>query len=175
MTFEIFSQLCFNKSNTLSREWSMGLRDKFEDRIKKKEQEIAEYEQKIMECRAYIQALQDSMRILPRGETNGSEPIRLKHGSLTYKTYELLKKTRRPMHIKEIIEGIGLEFNRKTRSSLRGSLGPYTKVERIFRLVAPGTFGLVEIDYDREETEAEEKGTKVEEKEHEGWDGVEPF
>ena len=139
----------------------MGLREKFVDRIKKKEQEIDEFEAKIREARAYIQALQDSMRLLPRdlGSSNGIETPRFKPGSLTHKTYEFLKKTGRPMHIKDIIMGIGLVPDKKNRASLRGSLGPYTRDERIFRLVSTGTFGLVEFDY--EKSEAEEKEHEV--------------
>ena len=36
----------------------MGLKTKFEERIKRKELEIVEYETKIREARAYLQALQ---------------------------------------------------------------------------------------------------------------------
>lgn len=145
----------------------MDLKEKFEKRIKKKEQEIEGLETKIAEARAYLQALQDSMRDLPKNNTNGTaSDIKLRPGSMCHSAFELLKKSGKPLHIKDVIEGIGKEFNKSTRASLRGSLGPYLKQGRMFKLTAPNTFGLVGIEYKEESTEKEEK---------EGNDVLNPF
>lgn len=145
----------------------MGAREKVEKLIKKKEEEIVGLEKQINDTRIYIQALQDSIKLLPREYKNGVS-IKLRPGSMCYRAYELLKNTGHPMHIKEIIEGIGMKVNKKARASLRGSLGPYLKEGRIFKVTAPATFGLIELDYEENQTEKKEA-------ENEETTNLEPF
>lgn len=138
----------------------MDLKEKFEKRIKKKEEEITDLKRKIGEAEAYIQATQDSIKDLLKNDPNGAGAGTLRKGSMCYKAHELLKSTSKPMHIKAIIEGIGMEFNKKTRSSLRGSLGPYLRNNRVFKLIAPNTFGLIELAYEEEQKEEPEETNK---------------
>lgn len=146
----------------------MGLREKLEDRIKKKEQEILELEIKIREAKAYLQALHDSIRLLPRKEvTLGEAESVLRPGSNIAKTYELLKKEGRPMHITEILKGIGKSATKKEKISLSGSLSWYVRRKEIFSRPAPNTFGLINVEeketYNEEPPEEfglEEENTK---------------
>ena len=124
----------------------MGLRTKFEERIKKKEQEIQEYETKIREAKAYLQALQDALKILPRESAGGTAEDIFRPGSNVAKTYDLLKKAGRPLHITDILKGIGKGTSKKDKVSLSGSLAWYVRRKEIFTRPAPNTFGLISME-----------------------------
>lgn len=128
----------------------MGLREKLEDRVKRKQQEIHEYELKIAESRAYVDGLQEALRLLPRnaGESAGGDEAVLRTGSRIYKTMELLKREGKPMHVSDILSGLGVEPTKKERVSLSGSLGAYVRRGEIFDRPAPNVFGLIGSSYD---------------------------
>ena len=129
----------------------MGLREKFEEKIRKKEQEIQEYENKIREAKAYLQALQDTIRLLPKEEGSISVESKLRPGSAAYKTMIFLKKAGKPMHINEILKSIGKTTSKKDRISLGGSLSWYIRKNEIFTRPAPNTFGLKSMEKSEEE------------------------
>jgi hypothetical protein len=125
----------------------MGIRTKIEEKIKKKEEEIQEYENKIRETRAYLQALQDTIKILPKENINGAMVENtLKPGSYIAKTYDFIKKTGKPVHLNEILMGIGKTISKKDRISLSGSLGWYVRRNEVFSRPAPNTFGLINFE-----------------------------
>jgi hypothetical protein len=133
----------------------MGLREKFEDRIKRKEQEIQEYESLIREARAYLQALQDAMKILPREEARGSvistgskSDHVIRRGSNMDKARELLKKVGKPLYIEEILLGIGKSTSKADRSAIAGALSWYVRRDLVFTRPSPGTYGLKEMHID---------------------------
>ncbi len=122
----------------------MNTKRKFEERIKRKEEEIQEYETKIKEARVYVQALQDAIKFLPKEDSEKSpEAYMLRPGSSMSKTYEILQKAGKPMHINDILNGIGKDTSKKERTSLAGSLANYARQKRIFTRTAPNTFGLI--------------------------------
>ena len=128
----------------------MAFREQIIEKIKKKEIEIQGHEIKIREAKIYIQALQDILRTLlgesvPSEATTSPEGI-LRPGSMTYKTYELLTKVGKPVHISEILERMGEDQGKK--ASLVSSLGTYVKNQQIFTRPLPNTFGLIGMEYD---------------------------
>jgi len=125
----------------------MKIREKLEKRIKKKEQEIQELRAKIGEAQAYIQALQDTIQFLPRDTSSGVSVERaLRPGSAVAKTLTFLRKSGKPMHITDILKGIGKTTSKKDRISLSGSLGWYVRRNELFARPAPNTFGLIETE-----------------------------
>jgi len=125
----------------------MNLRQRFEERIKKKEQEIKELEAKIHEARVYIQAFQDSIKLLPKDQSdNATAQDLLRPGSTNAKVYGFLKATGTPMHVGAILEAIGKVNNKANRVSLSGALGAYVRRKEIFTRPAPNTFGLIEME-----------------------------
>ncbi|HEY3374752.1 MAG TPA: hypothetical protein VGK02_06790 [Candidatus Aquicultor sp.] len=136
----------------------MGVREKLEDRIKRKEQEIQDYQIKIAEANAYLQGLQEALKLLPKDymNGNGSEEIVLRKGSAVQKTQEFLKEQGKPMHIMDILRGIGKEPNSNERTSLSGSLGLYVRKNQIFARPEPNTFGLIEWEDDPDFEELEQ-------------------
>ncbi|HNS79762.1 MAG TPA: hypothetical protein PKM17_14030 [Syntrophorhabdus sp.] len=126
----------------------MGLREKFEDKIKKKELEIQEYEMKIREARAYVQALQDHIKFLPKEDmaNDATDSNTLRPGSMPYRAHELLKKAGRPLHVSDILTGIGEEPTKPNRVSLSGTLASYVRNHKIFSRPMPNTFGLISLE-----------------------------
>lgn len=125
----------------------MGLRQEFQKRIDKKEQEIRELDLRLREANAYLQALQESMRLLPREDlgSNGSVPV-LRPGTMLSKAMEIIKKAGRPMHVSEILKGLEKPLDKKNKVSLGGSLSGYVRRGEIFTRPAPNTFGLIEFE-----------------------------
>lgn len=126
----------------------MGFRDQIIEKIRKKEVEIQGHENKIREAKIYVQALQDVLRTLPGAEEAKPDVITspenvLRPGSMVYKTYELLTKASKPIHISAILEGIGEEPTRQKKASLVSSLSTYVKNQQIFTRPHPNTFGLI--------------------------------
>lgn len=131
----------------------MTSRRNIEQRIQKKEQEIQELEMKIREARAYVQALQDVARYMPRdgdgaqedtGGSRGSEAIRA--GSLVYDAREAILAAGRALHVVDILKASGRDNTRKNRTGMSGSLAAYVRRNEIFTRPKPNTFGLIELN-----------------------------
>src|SRR6266851_6954391 len=130
----------------------MGVRHDFERRISKKQQEIADLELQIRDAKSYLQALQDSLKLIPReGNNNGSSESDLRPGSALSKAKDAIKKAGKPLHINDLLIAIGKPVDKKSRVSLAGSLSNYARKGEIFTKTAPNTFGLKEFDPPSEE------------------------
>jgi len=121
----------------------MGIRDNFQKLINKKLEEIAAFELQIREARAYVQALQDSMKLLPR-DAVGAPEYTLREGSTLCKTRDILRSAAVPMSIADILKALGKPHDQKHRTSLAGTLSAYSRDGKIFTKTAPNTFGLLE-------------------------------
>jgi hypothetical protein len=123
----------------------MGIRDSLQRIVSKKEQEIADLEQRIRDARIYLQAVQDSMKALPREITESGKPRELRPGTAVAKTRDLIRHAGRPLHITDILKGLGKPPDKKNKLSLSGSLAAYVRDAQIFSRPAPNTFGLIEL------------------------------
>ena len=94
----------------------MGAREGLQRLIDKKEAEIADLEIRVREGKAYIQALQDSMKILPR-DAGGEQP-ELRPESALAKTRDFIKNSGKPLHIIEILKLLGKPTDKKNRVSM---------------------------------------------------------
>lgn len=119
----------------------MDVRKKFRDRIRKKEQEIAKLETELAEARAYLQALTDSLKLLPQ-DSDGEEAPAIRPNSLVGRTLEVLRTQGKPMHVNEILSALGMP--RERRNSIAGQLAAYTRRGDTFQRTAPNTYGLLE-------------------------------
>jgi hypothetical protein len=125
----------------------MSMRQRIEDRIHKKEQEIQEHENSIRDARIYIEALKETLKMFPKEENDKEKTEdRIRPGSKIAKVYDLLKRTGHPMHVIKLLEGIGEPNTKESRVSLSGSLGLYVRKEEIFNRPSPNTFGLLEFN-----------------------------
>jgi hypothetical protein len=119
----------------------MGLREKFDERIRKKEQEIQDYESKLREARASIEAWIEAKKLLPREDEAPAEKT-LRPDSLVGKTCAVLQNANKPLHVSEILRRMGEENTPEKRVSLSGSIAAYVRRNEIFTRPAPNTFGL---------------------------------
>jgi hypothetical protein len=121
----------------------MGARESLQRLIDKKQAELADLDMRIREGRAYIQALQDSMKILPREAGEGQPELR--PDSALAKTREFIRNSGKPLHITEILKLLGKPTDKKNRVSIAGTLSSYARSHKIFTKTAPNTFGLIEL------------------------------
>lgn len=119
----------------------MNTRDQFQKILDRKQQEINDLQIQIEKAKAYMQAIQDSMKLLPRD--NGQRQAVLRPGSALAKAEEILRKAGKPLHITEILKALNEKPDK--RVSLSGSLSAYVRNEQIFTRPAPNTFGLREM------------------------------
>jgi len=124
----------------------MGIRENFQKLIDKKQHEIEQFELQIRETRAYIQALQDSMKFLPRdvaSSTNSDHTLR--PDSTLAKARDAIRAAGTALPIANILKAIGKPQDKKNRVSLAGTLSSYVRAGKVFTKTAPNTFGLIEL------------------------------
>jgi hypothetical protein len=123
----------------------MDMRQRIEEKIRKKESEVQEFENQIRDAKIYIEALKETIKMLPRDTVEVRRPeAKLRQGSRIARVYALLVKMQKPMHVSALLEGIGEENTKENRVGLSGSLGFYTRDNQIFTRPSPNTFGLVD-------------------------------
>ena len=122
----------------------MGLKQKLEDRIRRKGLEIQNLETQIREGKAYIQAMNDTLKVIPReGVTGGIESFR--KGSIADKAKKAIEAHGAPMHVDELVESMKLKSTTKSKRSVAGTLASYARKEEVFTRTAPNTFGLIKM------------------------------
>lgn len=122
----------------------MGARESLQKLLDRKQAELADLEIKLREGRAYMQALQDSIKVLPRDPQD--EQPDLRPTSALARTRDLIRNSGKPLHISEILKLLGKPHDKKGRVSLSGTLSSYVRSGRIFTKTAPNTFGLIEMN-----------------------------
>lgn len=133
----------------------MGAREQVQKKIDQKHQEIRDLQARIHEAEIYIQALQETIRILPK-EVNGSQPEQaLRKGSLVYQAREAIRTAGRPVHISDLLRMLGLPVDKKHRASLGSSISGYARRSEIFTRPEPNTFGLLELKSQAQEPPAD--------------------
>lgn len=134
--FHVFHMVLFRR-----RGGEMGARENLQRLYDRKQQEIRELELQLAQAKAYLQAIQDSMKVLPK--ENPGEEQELREGSGLAKAKRALQAAGKPMHVGDILKAIGKPNDKKHRISLSGSLGNYARKKQIFTKPAPNTFGLI--------------------------------
>jgi hypothetical protein len=119
---------------------TMGLREKFDEKIRQKKQEIQDYEAKIREAKASIDAWIEAKKLLPREDEAPERTLR--PDSLVGKTCAILRDANKPLHVSEILKRMGEENTAEKRVSLSGSIAAYVRRNEVFTRPAPNTFGL---------------------------------
>jgi hypothetical protein len=138
-------------------ESNISERRKIEERLRKKEQEIAELEEQIKAARIYLQALQDVLKILPKAPdpTVTAEAV-LRPGSAVAQAREVILERGEPVQILELLQALNKEPTRENRASLTSSLAAYVRRGEIFTRPAPNTFGLIELGHHTSEVDLED-------------------
>ncbi len=129
----------------------MNIAKDLDRKIEKKKQDIALLEKNLGESRAYLQALEDMRKMLPK-EPNSNANFELRPGSVLAEVKEQLRIANKPLHIDDLLKRIGKGSDKKV--SLAGSLATYVRDGKIFTRPAPNTFGLLEFDRENGEPPA---------------------
>lgn len=124
----------------------MGLREDLLRRINRKEEEAKELRQKVRDTEAYIQGLEDALRMLPRdpGSPTAANDSELRAGTGLAQARDSIRAAGKPLHILEILKAMGRPTDKKNRISLSGNLAAYVRRGEVFTRPAPNTFGLIE-------------------------------
>jgi hypothetical protein len=125
---------------------NMGLRQDIEKKIERKREEMRNHELAIREGASYVQALQETLKMLPRESAPSGNQQNLRPGSEIAKAREAIKKAGKPLHIGDLLKAIGRTNDKKSRLSLSGSIAHYVRNGQIFTRPAPNTYGLVELE-----------------------------
>lgn len=135
----------------------MSERKRIEDRLRKKQTEVASLEEKIKAAKVYITALQDVLKMLGRDADDIDEPeAKLRPGSSVAQAREAILARGEPMHLDDLLGSMGKDVNSANKASLGGSLAAYVRDNDIFCRTAPNTFGLIELGHQSVEEEADE-------------------
>jgi hypothetical protein len=118
----------------------MNLRKDFEKLIERKKIEIEVAQKAIASAEAYIQAMTDAIKKLPKDDI--APPVR--PGSDVEKVRDAILSAGKPLHISEIIAALGRNDDADSKAKVAGLLGWYTSKGKVFTKTAPNTYGLVE-------------------------------
>jgi hypothetical protein len=125
----------------------MSERDIIQDKIKKKEQEIQLLEEKLRSAKIYLNALLDISKALSRELHTNADSAVLREGSAVTKAREFILRRGLPVHINDLLQGLGREMTRESRASLTSSIAAYVRRGEVFTRSAPNTFGLIELGH----------------------------
>lgn len=133
----------------------MSERKAIEDRLRKKELEIAGLEEKLKAAKIYAGALRDVLKIVSTDDDGGDpSETKLRAGSAVAQARDIILAREEPVHIDDLLIAMGKEVTRDSKASLAGSLAAYVRREEIFTRPAPNTYGLIELGHtDIEEEE----------------------
>lgn len=127
----------------------MGIRFDLKKRIEKKRGEISTLEGKLKEAQVYIQALEDTLKMIPPDDDEDTLPSaamkELREGTNIARSQEAILKAGRPLHINELLAALGKPDDKDAKLALSGSLAAYVRKNEIFTRPAPNTFGLADM------------------------------
>lgn len=125
----------------------MALRDDLVKRVERKKQEMTELQLQLRQAESYLQALEDTLKLLPRdGANTGQANAILRPNSAVAKAYAAIKRAAKPLHVTDLLPAIGKEPTRANQGALNSSLSAYVRKGEIFTRPAPNTYGLLEFD-----------------------------
>ena len=138
----------------------MSERRKIEERLRRKEAEMQGLEAQLREARAYVQALQDVLKMFPKevGQehfASHTAVATLRSGSGVALAREAILAQGKPLHISALLQKVGRDNSKKAKISLSSSLATYVRKNEIFTRPAPNTFGLIELGHTAEAASAE--------------------
>lgn len=128
----------------------MSERAAIEERLRKKRNEISNLEEKLRSAKIYVAALEDVLRLIKEDVVEDG-PAKLRAGSAVAKAREIILARGEPMHIDDLLEAMGKQVNRDSKSSLASSLAAYVRQDDIFSRPGPNTFGLIELGHREED------------------------
>lgn len=125
----------------------MSEHDIIQDKIKKKEQEIQLLEDKLRTAKVYLNALHDISKAISKESHTNTDSAVLREGSAVTQARDFILRKGQPVHINDLLEGLGRGMTRESRASLTSSIAAYVRRGDVFTRSAPNTFGLIELGH----------------------------
>jgi hypothetical protein len=123
----------------------MDIRKELDKKISKKREEIDSLQNELQTAKTYLQALEDTRKLLPRNPVD-KPTVTLRPGTDLSRVRVILQEARAPLHVEDLLKRLGKPVEKKSKLSLSGSLASYARDNKIFTRPAPNTFGLVEFE-----------------------------
>ncbi|TPG13474.1 hypothetical protein EAH87_17285 [Sphingomonas koreensis] len=117
-----------------------------QERLRKKEAEVAGLEEKLKAAKVYLAALRDVIRLFNEHEEENGD-TKLRQGSAVAQARDIILAKGEPVHIDELLAAMGKDVTRDSKASLAGSIAAYVRRSEIFTRPAPNTFGLAELGH----------------------------
>jgi hypothetical protein len=133
----------------------MGARESLQKLADKKDCEINSLKLQLAQAEAYSQAIQDSIKVLPKEPLNAGAEPELRQGTLLAQARDILRTEGKPLHVNEILKRMGKEVDKGNRISLSGSLAAYVRKRTIFKKTGPNIFALMETPLPSKEPEGD--------------------
>ncbi len=131
----------------------MDLRRELNRKIERKRAEVEIWEKErserdllIREAHAYITALSETLKLLPKETPSAAAVMALRAGSEVARAREAILKAAKPLHVDELLKALGKPVNHNNKASLSGSIATYVRKNTVFTRPAPNTFGLIELE-----------------------------
>ena len=105
----------------------MGAKEALQRLADRKTLEIKSLHLQVAQAEAYLRAIQDAIKVLPREKTELSEDFSLRKGTAIAQAREVLAAAGRPVHILEILKRMGRPTDKPNRVSLSGSISAYAR------------------------------------------------
>jgi hypothetical protein len=121
----------------------MGAKESLQKIADRKEAEITDLKLQLAQAEAYLQAIQDSIKVLPKEPAEAGAEPELRSGTLLAQARDILKAEGKPLHVNEILKKMGRTVDKGNRISLSGSISAYARKRLIFRKTGPNIFALV--------------------------------
>jgi hypothetical protein len=134
----------------------MGVRESLQKLADKKDSEIIDLRLQLAQAEAYLQAIQDSMKVLPKESPDARSGQELRPGTMLAQARSILQAEGKPMHVNEILKKMGKSVDKSGRISLSGSLAAYVRKRTIFKKTGPNIFALVETPQQSLEVQGEQ-------------------
>jgi hypothetical protein len=134
----------------------MGVRESLQKLADKKYTEICDLKLQLAQAEAYWQAIQDSIKVLPKETVNAKTEPDLRPGTLLSQARDVLRAEGKPMHVNEILKKMGKTVDKSNRISLSGSMAAYVRKEMIFKKTGPNVFALLETQQQPAEVQSDE-------------------
>jgi hypothetical protein len=115
------------------------------------EEKIQSIKNQIRESEIQLQVWNEALKMLPKEANGAPKKVSLRHGSDLALAREAILEAGKPLHINALLKKIGKEDTKKNRVSLSGSIAAYVRNSQVFTRPEPNTFGLLEMDGEKEE------------------------
>jgi hypothetical protein len=154
----------------------MSARKELEKRIAKEQTKLEGLRLEVGKLEQFILGLREALRFLPRSPENDQPDTKLRPGSDVANIRKVLLDAREPLHVRELLIGLGRDDTKERRSSIAGSLGSYARNSQIFVRTGPNTFGLLELlNHYEERNSVTEKNRDKKDVDEETWQMDDPF